>query len=291
VRGDTNRTLQMRAYGYVAGDAQVTYRWSAVDTCNEVGSGRFSQRVPRLETALVGVIPKGEVNVSIQLASSNDIDVQLFDGATALVKWPDGMLRGPTRQSLDYEGMRIEWSGYSGDGNGLGHEYIRIDGAITRKLTMKVFGYREGDAMVTYEWGIGAGKACGPGKPDCGPALSCKAGDGKGDACHTASWCASDASAPVDCAALEHPPAAGRWTCETFECTWKTSSACDSADDCGPSQYCSDGGFCLDDGTCEIAGDCTADGNEWDVGACVAPKRWEPVCEPSATCGYACSGS
>jgi len=51
--------------------------------------------------------------------------------------------------------MLIEWSGYNGDGTGLGHEYIKITGETTKNLTMKAYGYKAGYAKVHYEWGGG----------------------------------------------------------------------------------------------------------------------------------------
>jgi uncharacterized protein YkwD len=49
--------------------------------------------------------------------------------------------------------MKIEWSGYNGDGTGSGHEYIKITGETTKNLTMKAYGYKAGYAKVHYEWG------------------------------------------------------------------------------------------------------------------------------------------
>jgi hypothetical protein len=293
VRGDTNRALAMRVFGYTAGTAQVEYSWQAVDTCREIGSGSFLQEVPYFGVTTVGTIPPGKVNVQVALTSSRDLDVQLFDGATAIVKWPDGLLNGPTTQSVDYRNMRITWSGFNGDGVRRGNEFIRIDGAVTRGLSMRVFGYQAGVAQVDYQWGAGAGAACGAsGLPLCRGGLFCKAGDG-GDiargipgACHSANWCASDASAADDCAGQPRPPQSGEWTCEEFECTWKTRASCSSNAQCGASQYCDDG-LCRGDGSCAQPADCVVDGNDWDSGACIATHRWQATCD-NALCGFLC---
>lgn len=285
VRGDTNRAVTMRAFGYVAGNADVDYSWAAVDTCNEVGDGTFTQAIPHRATALVGVIPKDKVNVRIDLASSKDVDIQLFDGATALVKWPDGRLNGPREQTLSYGGMMITWSGYNGDGVNKGNEFIRVSGRVTRNLTMKVFGYESGSAQVAYEWGIGAGQVCGGSTP-CDAGLTCKAGDSGPRECHTADWCESDASAPADCNGLPHPSVPGSWACEEFVCAWKSIAPCSSNADCGSTQYC-DGGQCRDDGTCDAPADCLRSGNDWDSGACLATHRWQATCE-ATECGYVC---
>ena len=50
--------------------------------------------------------------------------------------------------------MTIHWSGYEGTTAGPGSEYIIIEGDVTADLQMMVYGYEEGDATVTYEWGL-----------------------------------------------------------------------------------------------------------------------------------------
>ena len=233
VNGDTNTELVMRAYGYVAGDARVTYEWQPVPTCNETGDGAFSAYLPQNDVQLIGDIPVGKVNVLISLSAAQDLDIQLFDGERALVRWPDGDLSGAGEQSLDYQGMHLTWSGYNGDGTGLGHEFIRIDGRVTSTLTMKAFAYQAGTAQVTYEWGIGAGAACGgrtyPVNPPCGEALQCKdtvsggmTFDAPGE-CHTESWCFSAEMAAENCAGLPHIAVPGSWGCEEFVCTYVAS--------------------------------------------------------------------
>lgn len=229
IRGDTNRQLTMRVFGYAAGSAAVEYSWEAAPTCNEAGAGSFSQYVPHLNTATVGEIPAGKVNVRIDLRSTRDVDVQLFDGSTPIVRWPDGLLNGPTAGTVSYAGMTVAYSGYNGDGTGRGNEYIEVRGRVTRKLTMRAFGYAAGNATVNYQWGVGAGAACGSlGLPACGTGLVCKNGD-DGDiaidvpgTCHTESWCESEASAPDDCAGLIHIAVPGYWGCDTFQCVYRT---------------------------------------------------------------------
>ncbi len=222
VRGDTNRALVMKAFGYRAGEAAVTYSWQAVDTCNETGDGSFAQYVPRNDVAEVGVIPAGKVNVNIKLVAPADADVQLYDGTIALVQWPSGRLSGSGKQTLEYEGMTIVWSGYNGDGTGLGHEYIEVKGEVSRDLTMKVFGYVASQADVTYSWGDGAGAAC-TASSTCGAGLSCKRGADTSGACHTRTWCETDASAEADCVGVTPPATAGIWACQEFVCTWSAT--------------------------------------------------------------------
>ena len=92
--------------------------------------------------------------MKIELVASGDLDIQLFDGETALVKWPDGELNGPSSQELNHRDMNIHWSGYEGTSAGPGNEYIVIQGDVTADLQMLVYGYEEGEATVTYSWGL-----------------------------------------------------------------------------------------------------------------------------------------
>lgn len=212
IRGATNRPLEMRAFGYAAGFATVKYSWEALSTCNEIGSGSFSQAMAHQAVNDIGVIPAGKVNVDIALEALADLDIQLYDGETALVQWPNGLLAGAGAQSLEYRGMSIEWSGYNGDGSGLGNEYIRVRGEVSTDLTMKAFAYQAGTAAVAYEWGVGVGDECRSGPCDAG--LECK-GVGAVPECHTEQWCESPETANQDCANLGEGP----WTCSgEFSC-------------------------------------------------------------------------
>jgi hypothetical protein len=104
----------------------------------------------------VGVIPTGKTNLKIVLESDVDVDVQLYDGTTALVQWPDGQLSGAGEASMTYKGMTITWSGYNGVDGLLGHEFITVEGEVSTDLTMKAYGYAAGDAQVNYSWGLDA---------------------------------------------------------------------------------------------------------------------------------------
>jgi hypothetical protein len=226
VKGATNRRLLVRAFGYAEGTAQITYQWAAVDTCDEQGDGRFEQTISRRTSVAVGDIPAGKTNALVRLSSANDLDVQLHDGPTAIVRWPDGILNGPWEQSIEYAGMKVTWSGYRGDGNGLGHEFIRVDGVVSRALSVRAYGYQAGAAQVEYQWGLGTGVECGlPGLAPCAAGLVCKGGDSASavaGACHTRTWCKSAATARVDCAGLPKPLLFGYWSCsDRFQCVWK----------------------------------------------------------------------
>lgn len=295
VRGDTNRTLEMRAYGYEAGLAPVSYEWEAVDTCNEQGAGSFEQYVPYHGVATVGTIPANKYNVRIELTSSTDVDIQLFDGSVALVKWPDGMLNGPGEQSLAYHGMNIIWSGYNGDGTGLGHEYIQIDGRVAGNLTMKAYGYAAGYTTVDYEWGGGTGALCGSHTlPPCGPGLQCKNGDtghievDVPGSCHTPLWCASEHSAGADCDGNLHIMVPGYWGCsDEHTCVWRTGPALECSmliDTCADGFRCV--WSCPPEGSCGINphGFCVRECDDsFDCGA-TQYCTTEGLCRADAAC-------
>ena len=126
----------MKAFGYEAGDAVVNYAWSPTNTCNEKGSGSFSQAIPYYDTVEVGEIPAHKVNVFIELdAGSRDVDVQLIDAVdgTEIVAWPDGLLNGATEDSVDYRGMNITYSGYNGRSGYLGRDGRGFHGDVNIK--------------------------------------------------------------------------------------------------------------------------------------------------------------
>ena len=154
INNATNRPVEMRAYGYASGTAAVSYSFSALPDCVDSGSGSFSQSIIKDDVVEVGIIPAGKADISISLKSDADVDVQLFDGSTALVQWPDGELNGPSEQTLSHNGLTIVYSGYNGDGTNYGHETITISGTLTSDLTMKAYGYAAGDAEVSYAWGV-----------------------------------------------------------------------------------------------------------------------------------------
>jgi len=170
--GTTQNDFVMKAFGYQAGYAQVEYSWKAKEGCedggtpNPSGNGSFEQQIFKGSIVDVGDIPPGVSNLYISLESDNDVDIQLYDkdDDVAIIAWPHGLLSGPTRQVVDYKGMKIEWSGYNGDGINLGHEYIKIYGDTSCNLSMKAFGYAAGYAKVYYEWGDDSGSESEPTK-------------------------------------------------------------------------------------------------------------------------------
>lgn len=154
IKGNVTRPLVMKAFGYKSGDATVTYSYTAVAGCVDTGNGEFKQDVERHNVMTLGGIKGGKSNIRIQLKALNDLDIQLYDGPVALIKWPDGKLSGSGKQTLSYKEMTLEWSGWAGVNGNYGNEYITIRGKVPAELTMRVFGYKEGDADVRYSWGL-----------------------------------------------------------------------------------------------------------------------------------------
>jgi len=163
ITGTTQNDFIMKAFGYKAGYAKVDYSWAGKANCSESstpsasGSGDFQQQIVQKDIVKVGDIPPKVNNLYITLKSDEDVDIQLYDkdDGTKIIVWPDGILNDYNKQTTNYKGMKIEWSGYNGDGTGLGHEYIKITGETTCNLTMKAYGYKAGYAKVHYEWGNG----------------------------------------------------------------------------------------------------------------------------------------
>ena len=166
VRGVTNRDLVMKAFGYAAGDAEVEYSWEAPEGCVDTGDGNFLQFIKKDDTTLVGDIPTGKQNIRIELASDKDVDVQVVDKATGheIVAWPNGDLNGPNRGCTDYTaaGVKVCYSGYNGVDGKMGHEYITIEGNLSKDLQMKAFGYKAGVAKIDYAWGVDGAKIGNP---------------------------------------------------------------------------------------------------------------------------------
>lgn len=162
ISGTTKNSFEMKAFGYKAGFAEVKYSWAGKEGCSSTpkdsGNGDFKQEIKHQSIIKVGDIPKGVNNLLIKLKSDKDLDIQLYDKADgqAIVKWSDndkGILNGPKAEITNYKGMKIEWSGYNGDGTGKGNEYIEITGITSTELEMKAYGYEAGFADVHYEWG------------------------------------------------------------------------------------------------------------------------------------------
>lgn len=106
---------------------------------------------------IAGDLPNGPEDVFIRLGSTEDIDTQLFDESTPIIRWNDGIIiRGERGFSAgQYAGVEIQYSGYHGEQRPgtYGREYIFLQGTLERTLTLKAFGYTSGTAQVVYQWG------------------------------------------------------------------------------------------------------------------------------------------
>ena len=164
INGTTNREVKMLAYGYAAGDAQVDYSWEAPTGCVDAGSGEFDQTLIHNDVVEVGTIPAGKENIQVNLESDADVDIEIYHGDKAIVAWncaskpshSSPCLDSMFAATVDYEGMTLSYSGFNGVNGQAGHEFIKIEGALTQPLTVKAFAYAAGTAKVTYSWGPNA---------------------------------------------------------------------------------------------------------------------------------------
>lgn len=161
IDGELPTAIEMGVYGFVSGQANVAYRWTAASDCAGEGDGTFNQALASSELVEVGVIREGIRDVVIELTAQGtaDLDLVLRDGATSLVEWPIGLLRGAAPAEAVYEGMTIRYSGYEGIDGAPGNERVEID-VVTRPLTMYAFGFEPGVARVDYQWGTPSDEVC-----------------------------------------------------------------------------------------------------------------------------------
>jgi hypothetical protein len=71
--------------------------------------------VPQGGRELIGKIPVGITDLSINLTSSSDLDIELWDGEVFVVGWesdgPPALVYGETETTNKYKGVEITWSG------------------------------------------------------------------------------------------------------------------------------------------------------------------------------------
>ena len=113
---------------------------------------------------VVGDIPEGLEGLEISLTSPADVDIQLTSGGTEVINWQGGVLSGAGEETCSFSGDSITYSGYNGDGTGLGNEFVRFNDATSNAYTMYAYGYASGFATVEYSWTGQVG--CTPGGPD-----------------------------------------------------------------------------------------------------------------------------
>ncbi|NQW21807.1 MAG: hypothetical protein HQ475_00005 [SAR202 cluster bacterium] len=124
------------------------------------GAGEFSTFVPQGDRALIGKIPAGIKDASIEITADGDLDIELWDGDVFVVGWEANggvaLIHGEEATTGDYNGVQISWSGWNGINGNLGKESIKLSGTTKNAFVMKVFGYEAGNVEVDYSW-VGAG--------------------------------------------------------------------------------------------------------------------------------------
>lgn len=177
ITGITKNRLMMKAYGYVAGTADIKYSWKGVSQVKESGIDSFSSPIKQNKRIqLKGVLPAGIDNLTVSLTANDDIDIELYnaDNGEFVVGWKNNgkyaIISSGSEITKKYKGDTITWSGWNGRWNHTnttskknittynaqaekGKEYIRIHGKSKNKYIMKIYGYQKGTATVNYSWG------------------------------------------------------------------------------------------------------------------------------------------
>jgi len=169
--GDLNTRVLVSAYAYQQGKAQVTYSWTGSQSACCLGTstctGNFNLYVPRFDYSVLGNIPTGVQSVRIDLTSTTDVDIQLFDlddtsqfaEGKAIIAFCAGagcnlgvLGTSPTPETAVYQGLTYSYSGFGGVNGVRGNEYIEISGTTNRRLEMRAYGYEGGVAGVNYSF-------------------------------------------------------------------------------------------------------------------------------------------
>jgi hypothetical protein len=139
-------------------EALVKAIWQSYTGCIDYdnGDGRFSEHLSFATTTskVIGHVPAGKSQVKIQLSAAIDIDLQMFDGDTAVVHKTLGLLNNATSSTINYHGMNITYSGYDGDEFSKGNEYIHISGIVPNDLSLQLAGQQSGNVTIDYQWGL-----------------------------------------------------------------------------------------------------------------------------------------
>jgi hypothetical protein len=118
------------------------------------GSERFEQQIPGGTRVLVGDIPPGMFGLEIRLqAGDTDVDLQLTSStSTEVVNWKGSVIWESSEVTKTWSGDSITYSGYNGDGTGLGNEFLRLVGENSNTYEIYAYGYASGFATITYTW-------------------------------------------------------------------------------------------------------------------------------------------
>jgi hypothetical protein len=128
------------------------------------GSGSFQQQIQQRTRLIVGDVPVGLEGLEIKLTSSADVDIQLTSGSIEVINWQGSVINEAEEVTKTWSSDSITYSGYNGDGTGLGNEFVRFNDQVSNDYKMYAYGYDAGFATVDYSW---TGKAgCTAGGPD-----------------------------------------------------------------------------------------------------------------------------
>jgi len=170
IQGMTTRKLMMKVNPYKTGNTKVSYSWG------EGCGGRFSVPLKVDEKVLIGEVPAGVTDLHVEMYSEgkNDVDIQLYDKNTktrgfsegdAIIAYCNkeretdcnyGSVTDNKATEGEYADVTYKYSGYYGIGGNRGHETIDVEGTTNRALVMQAYGYRAGDAVITYSYRNGA---------------------------------------------------------------------------------------------------------------------------------------
>ncbi|KAK3248070.1 hypothetical protein CYMTET_42452 [Cymbomonas tetramitiformis] len=169
--GITTRNLEMKAFAFEAGTANIHYQWQRdrSECCQGTAActGSFEVTIGLRETADIGAIGIGKKDLEISMTAEGDLDIQLFDTddtsefseGRAIVAYCGtdncnlGVLGSEAGQtSAVYKDLTYEYSGYEGDGTNLGNEYIKISDVTNTNTMMKAYAYEAGTATVSYSF-------------------------------------------------------------------------------------------------------------------------------------------
>ncbi len=172
IEGVSTTNLMMKAYAFETGTAVITYSFDRVQTSKCLGltpfTGTFTLFVPKNNVVDIGEIPPHKKNLQVNLYSTKDVDIQLYDienktkfaEGKAIIGYCEapgcnkGLLgnNDGTAEFTFYKNRKYEYSGYYGKDGKKGNEYLRLSGISNTKLAMKAFGYASGDAIITYSY-------------------------------------------------------------------------------------------------------------------------------------------
>ncbi|MCX7554326.1 hypothetical protein OS175_10580 [Marinicella sp. S1101] len=132
--------------------------WELNTGCSDYdhGKGVFNQHLSLVgeSVKVIGSIPAGKAQVRINISTNQDVDLQLYDGDTALVDKNSGLLNGADLATVSYQGMEITYSGFEGDANSAGNEFITLSGITSSALRVRLAGHQDAEVTVSYQWGL-----------------------------------------------------------------------------------------------------------------------------------------